>query len=709
MAEPESAAPIGSAEQASEEMAELYLLIRNANDAYFRRDHPILSDAEYDSSKRRLKALEDAFPKLKADDSPTGRVGARPSAGFAKATHLLPMLSLDNAFGEADVREFDARVRRFLGWGADDSLEYLAEPKIDGLSISLTYETGRLTRAATRGDGVTGEDVTRNVMTIGDVPRTLDGAPESLEVRGEVFMSHSDFADLNQKQEEGGAKPYMNPRNAAAGSLRQLDPEITRTRRLKFYSHGLGKVSDNLAATQSEVMDRLKSMGLPINDRASKCANVDQLMAFFDVLESERSRLPYDIDGAVYKVNNLALQARLGSSSTAPRWAISAKFPAETAWTTLRDIEIQVGRTGALSPVARLDPVNVGGVIVSNATLHNEDYIAGFGSDGSPIRGGRDLRVGDWVQIYRAGDVIPKVADVDIDRRPEDAVRFEFPNACPVCGSEAGREGNDAVRRCTGEFTCSAQRVERLKHFVSRNAFNIEGLGDKLIEQFHSEELVSEPGDIFKLRGRLEHGDERLAERHGWGERSASKLFDEIDAARKVSLDRVIFGLGIRHVGEGVSERLALQFGSWAEFARTVDGAGDRSGEVWSELVAIEGIGDRIAGSLVDAFQDERMWAAVDRLVAELDIQPAERPQTEDSPISGLTIVFTGTLEAMTRAEAKVRAEALGARISGSVSGKTDLVVAGPGSGSKGKKALALGVKVIDETEWLKLLGADES
>ena len=697
---------IETEDKARTELRELYDVIKRANEAYHGRDDPILEDIEYDRKKQRLRDLEAQHPHLKEAESPSDAVGAPPSEGFGKANHEVPMLSLDNAFTADDIREFDAKVRRFLGWGTEDLLEYDAEPKIDGLSISLTYREGVLDRATTRGDGTTGEVVTRNALTIPEIPQSLEGAPAFIEVRGEIYMGHREFALLNENQEAAGAKTYMNPRNAAAGSLRQLDPEITRTRKLEFIAHGLGRISEPLGETQSGVMARLSEFGLPTNPLTRTCNNINDMQKYFEEIEQRRSTLPYDIDGVVYKVSSVPLQLRLGSSSTAPRWAVSAKFPAETAWTTLQRIEIQVGRTGALSPVARLDPVTVGGVVVSNATLHNDDYIAGTGSDGQPVRDGKDLREGDWVKVYRAGDVIPKVADVDVSHRREGSVRFEFPSTCPVCGSDAPRTGTDAVRRCSGDLTCPAQQVERLKHFVSRNAFNIEGLGDKVIEQFHAEKLVSVPADLFRLRSRIGSGENRLETWHGWGVKSASKLFDEIESRRRIGLNRLIFGLGIRHVGEGVSERLALHFRSWSTFAETIGAASDRDGDAWSELVSVEGIGETIAESLVGAFEDRKVRDAIDLLVDELDVQDVERQQVSDSRISGVTIVFTGTLATMTRAEAKARAEALGARISGSVSARTGLVVAGEGSGSKGRKAQELGVRVVDEAEWLELLDA---
>ena len=694
-------------DEAKRRMEFLQDQLREADIAYHGGDQPIIDDAHYDQWKRELRQLEKNFPELAAEDSATGRVGAPPSEGFSKAEHASPMLSLDNAFGEEDVREFTARVRRFLGLESEAPLEFLAEPKIDGLSISLTYVNGVLQRATTRGDGTMGEVVTANVRTIAEIPEELNDAPDFIDVRGEIYMSHGDFIDLNKRQEAAGAKQYMNPRNAAAGSIRQLDPEITRKRRLQFFAHGLGRVSGELGDTQSGVMNRLGLMGLPINPLVQSCSGLAEMMSYFDDMEARRSNLPYDIDGVVFKVNQVPLQVRLGNSSTAPRWAVSAKFPAETAWTTLRQIDIQVGRTGALSPVARLDPVTVGGVVVSNATLHNEDYIAGRGSDGSPIRDGKDLRVGDWVKVYRAGDVIPKVSDLDLGRREADSSPFVFPTVCPVCGSDAVREPGDAVRRCIGEFNCPAQRVEKLKHLVSRNALNIEGLGDKLIEQFHNEGLIEEPADIFSLKDRIGSGENRLDAQHGWGERSATNLFAEIEQSREVGLDRLLYALGIRHVGEGVAERLAYYYGTWSAFSDAMESVAQNDESAWSDLVSIEGIGEKIAKSLAAAFSDDRIRNSIGRFADQLKIQPVERPQVSDNPIAGLTIVFTGTLAAMTRAEAKARAEAMGARISGSVSSKTNLVVAGPGSGSKSRKAHELGVRVVDEAGWLDLLGSD--
>ncbi len=688
-------------EAATAEVKRLTALIRKANDAYYRDDAPEISDAEYDAAKRRLTLLESLFPRLKQPDSPTGQVGAAPREGFAKVRHAERMLSLANAFDAEDVREFDQGIRNFLGLEAGDALDYTAEPKIDGLSLSLRYEQGRLVQAATRGDGEVGEDVTANARTIADIPQELQGAPKILEVRGEVYMSHADFAALNAAQKARGDKPFANPRNAAAGSLRQLDARITATRPLKFFAYAWGEISEPLANTQMQALNRLKDMGFSTNDLTRICADVDALLAHYATIEQSRASLGYDIDGVVYKVNDLALQARLGFRSTTPRWAIAHKFPAETAWTRLERIDIQVGRTGALSPVARLAPVTVGGVVVSNATLHNEDYIAGRDSTGAPIREGRDIREGDWVQVYRAGDVIPKIRDVDLSRRPADSQPYVFPEKCPECGSQTIREPGDSVRRCTGGLVCPAQVVEKLRHFVSRGAFDIDGLGARQVEAFYRRGWVKSPADIFTLEAR--HGAE-LARLDGWGEKSASKLFAAINARRRIALARLLFALGIRHVGEAAAGLLARNFSTWENLVQTLDAAAPQEGEAWENLLAIDGIGAVMATSLVTAFRGKAERAALDELVAQLDeIIPAEAPKN-DSPVAGKTVVFTGKLEQMSRAEAKARAEALGARVAGSVSKKTDILVAGPGAGSKAKKAAELGIKVLDEAAWLALI-----
>ena len=683
-------------------------MLAAANRAYHTEDAPDLSDAEYDQLKRRNAAIEARFPGLKRTDSPSDQVGGPLAEGFGKITHEVRMLSLGNAFDAADVAEFDARIRKYLGLAQDAALNYTAEPKIDGLSLSLRYEAGQLVYAATRGDGMIGENVTANARMIASIPHRLQGAPEVLEVRGEVYMSHDDFADLNARQEASGAKSFANPRNAAAGSLRQLDANITKSRPLEFFAYAWGALSAPLAPTQMGAIDRLAGLGFQTNPLTALCDGPDELISHYARIEEQRATLGYDIDGVVYKVDDLALQARLGFRSTTPRWAIAHKFAAELAWTRLEAIEIQVGRTGALSPVARLQPVTVGGVVVSNATLHNEDYIAGRDAKGAPIRDGKDIREGDWVQVYRAGDVIPKIADVDLSKRPDGAQRYAFPTSCPECQSDAAREEGDAVRHCTGGLICPAQAVEKLKHFVSRAAFDIEGLGAKQVEAFyHDDQLsVTEPADIFTLRDRDGRALTKLKNREGWGEKSAANLFDAIDEKRRISLNRVIFALGLRHVGESASNLLANHYTSWQAFESAMIDAGKKEGDAWEELIGIDGVGGVMAASVTDAFAQSQERAAIDRLIAQLDVQEMPKRDTSSSPVTGKTVVFTGTLEKMTRAEAKATAEALGARVSGSVSAKTDLLVAGPGAGSKAKKAADLGIETLDEDGWLDLIGA---
>ena len=692
-------------EAAKQELARLAERLHAANTAYHTDDAPEISDAEYDALKRRNAAIEARFPDLKRSDSPSDQVGAAPAEGFSKVTHAVAMLSLGNAFSDEDVTEFDGRVRKYLGIAADAPLAYTAEPKIDGLSLSLRYEQGQLVQAATRGDGAVGENVTANARTIADIPQTLNGAPDLLEVRGEVYMSHSDFEALNTRQADAGQKTFANPRNAAAGSLRQLDAAITRARPLRFFAYAWGALSDPLADTQHGAIARLATLGFQTNPLTALCESPEAMITHYRDIEAQRATLGYDIDGVVYKVNNLELQGRLGFRSTTPRWAIAHKFPAELAWTRLEAIDIQVGRTGALSPVARLAPVTVGGVVVSNATLHNEDYIAGRDNKGETIRDGKDIRVGDWVQVYRAGDVIPKVADVDLSRRPDDAQPYRMPERCPECDSLAIREPGDAVRRCTGGLICPAQAVEKLKHFVSRAAFDIEGLGAKQVEQFYSDGWIAEPADIFTLRDRYGSGLQQLKNREGWGDKSAANLFDAIDDKRRIGLARLIFGLGIRHVGEAAANLLAVHYGTWDAFS-TAMRAAEEGNPAWEDLLSIDGVGGVMARALATTFNQEAEIASIDRLAAHLDIEEAARPDTEGSPVAGKTVVFTGTLEKMTRAEAKARAEALGAKVSGSVSAKTDLLVAGPGAGSKAKKAADLGIETLDEDGWLDLIGA---
>jgi DNA ligase (NAD+) len=696
--------------EARAELARLAEAIAAANTAYHTLDAPEISDADYDALRRRHLAIETRFPDLKRGDSPSNQVGAAVAEGFGKVTHRVRMLSLENAFAPEEVAEFDDRVRKFLGH--QGALDYTAEPKIDGLSLSLRYEDGVLVQAATRGDGEMGENVTENARTIADIPRELTGVPEALpavlEVRGEVYMSHADFAALNDRQAAAGEKIFANPRNAAAGSLRQLDSRITASRPLRFFAYSWGEVSAPLARTQFAAIERLGALGFKTNPLTVLCDGPEALLAQYRLIEAQRATLGYDIDGVVYKVNDLALQARLGFRSATPRWAIAHKFPAELAWTELLGIDIQVGRTGALSPVARLKPVTVGGVVVSNATLHNEDYIAGRDSRGEVIRGGKDIRIGDWVQVYRAGDVIPKVADVDLGYRKEGSQPYVFPALCPECGSPAHREEGDSVRRCTGGLICPAQAVERLKHFVSRNAFDIEGLGAKQVEMFFKDESlpVKTPADIFTLAARdAANPLQKLKNRDGFGEVSAAKLFAAIEARRSIPLDRLIFSLGIRHIGETSSSLLARHYGTWDAFAHAIDASHNYVGPEWQELTAIDGIGEVSARALVDALHPANAERdEVNRLISYLTVLPVAAAAT-DSPVAGKTVVFTGTLEKMTRAEAKARAEALGAKVAGSVSAKTDLVIAGPGAGSKAKDAERLGVEIIDEDAWLRLIG----
>lgn len=690
--------------EAGAEVSALVAQIEAANHAYHTLDAPEISDADYDALKRRLAALEARFPDLARADSPTTKIGAAVAEGFAKVAHEIRMLSLENAFLDADVADFDGRMRSYLGLGPEVALPCTAEPKIDGLSLSLRYENGLLVQAATRGDGALGENVTENARTIADIPQHLTGAPAVLEVRGEVYMSHADFAALNARQAERGEKSFANPRNAAAGSLRQLDARITASRPLKFFAYSWGVLSEPLSDTQFGAIERLKALGFQTNPLTRLCANTAEMLAQYRAIEAQRATLGYDIDGVVYKLNDLALQARLGFRATTPRWAIAHKFPAELAWTRLEKIEIQVGRTGALSPVARLAPVTVGGVVVSNATLHNEDYIAGLSSKGEVIRDGKDIREGDWVQVYRAGDVIPKVADVDLLRRDPASQPFVFPHLCPECGSEALREEGDAVRRCTGGLICPAQAVEKLKHFVSRAAFDIEGLGAKQVEAFYKDGWVREPAEIFTLQARFGTGLQQLKNREGWGEKSAQNLFQAIEAKRKIPLARLIFALGIRHVGESSATLLATHYLTWDRFEAAMRAAVPESAD-WQELLSIDGVGETLAASVTAAFHPGAERGAIERLVAHLTVEPAT-PRATDSPVAGLTVVFTGTLERMTRAEAKARAEALGAKVAGSVSARTDILVAGPGAGSKATKAADLGVRVIDEEAWLRLIGA---
>ncbi|MES2602892.1 MAG: NAD-dependent DNA ligase LigA [Pseudomonadota bacterium] len=698
--------------QAKVELVRLALEIDRHNERYYQNDAPTVSDADYDALRQRSDAIEARFPGLVTRDSPSQKVGAAPSGRFAKVPHAVPMLSLGNAFSDEDVTDFVDRVRRFLKLGEDDIPAIVAEPKIDGLSLSLRYEDGELVRGATRGDGFTGEDVTANVRTMSDIPHKLKGRniPAVCEIRGEVYMLKKDFLALNKRQAEAEDTVFANPRNSAAGSLRQKDASITASRPLKFFAYAWGEMSEMPAKTQFKMIEWIGKAGFATNPLITLCEDVEGLLKFYRKIETKRASLGYDIDGVVYKVDRLDWQERLGFITRTPRWAIAHKFAAEQATTVLNDIEIQVGRTGALTPVAKLAAVTVGGVSVQNATLHNEDYIKGIGNDGQPIRDGVDIRIGDTVVIQRAGDVIPQIVSVVLDKRPKDAKPYKFPTVCPACGSHAVREIDpktekaDSVRRCTNSLACPAQAKERLKHFVARNAFDIDGLGDKQIEEFFADGLVMSPVDIFTLQKRDARSQKKLADREGFGATSVRNLFAAIDARRTIALHRLIFGLGIRHVGEGNAKLLARHYGTVEVFRAAMIAAGEGpQSEAYQDLNAIEGVGAVVANALVEFFAEPHSVKAVDDLLGEIAVQPAEKAKT-DSPIAGKIVVFTGSLEKFTRDEAKATAERLGAKASGSVSKKTDYVVAGPGAGSKLAEANKLGVKVLTEDEWLALV-----
>ena len=690
--------------QAKRELVRLAVLLSKANIEYHGKDAPEIDDATFDDLKKRNYDIETRFPTLKRLDSPSDQVGAEPRDGFGKIRHSHRMLSLGNAFNDSDVEDFIVRLKKFLNIAPNQKLVMTAEPKIDGLSLAVRYEYGQLVYAVTRGDGDVGEDVTFNAKTITNIPQILIDAPEILEVRGEVYMSHEAFSTLNVAQEIANQKPFSNPRNAAAGSLRQLDPEITRARPLLFFAYAWGELSTALGTTQTEAVQQLERLGFSTNPLFVQCANTEELLAHYRKIELDRSDLGYDIDGMVYKVDDLSLQLRLGFRSTTPRWAIAHKFPAELAWTEILDVDIQVGRTGALSPVARLRPVTVGGVVVSNATLHNEDYIAGLDGKGSKIRGGKDIRIGDWVQVYRAGDVIPKIADVDLSRRKSDSKPFDFSSKLKLEGIEGRREVGDAVWRYSGSELLPDLAIEALRHFVSRQAFDIEGLGSKQIEQFYHRGWISTPVEIFTLKQRFGQGQlQQLSSLDGWGKKSAEKLFDSIDKKRQITLHRLIFALGIRHVGEGAAKLLAARFVSWPEFEAAMCSAMPDS-ESWAELVNIDGIGAVMAGSVVKLFHNPTGLLEVQKLLLQLNVIPAAQMDTSSSPVVGKTVVFTGALEKMTRAEAKAKAETLGAKVSGSVSAKTDILVAGTGAGSKAKKAAELGISTLDEDGWISLI-----
>lgn len=692
-----------TADEAVAEHRQLAEEIAEHDRRYYQDDAPSVSDAEYDALRARILEIEDEHPELATAESPTQTVGVSPSEKFAKVVHRVPMLSLGNVFDEEETGDFLDRVRRFLRLGADDPLEITAEPKIDGLGISLRYEDGKLATAATRGDGAVGENVTANVLTIKSIPNEVRAKdfPEVFEVRGEIFMGRDDFLALNVRQQETGGKVFANPRNSAAGSLRQLDPSITRSRPLQFFAYTWGQVATLPADTQFGVLEAFKRWGFPVNPLTTLCRSLAEMLAFHADVETRRATLGYDIDGVVYKVNSLALQERLGFVSRTPRWAVAHKFPAQQATTILRGIEIQVGRTGALTPVAKLEPVTVGGVVVQNATLHNEDEIAR-----------KDIRIGDWVILQRAGDVIPQILGQIPEKRPADAKPFVFPEICPVCGSHAVREINektgklDAVRRCTGGLICAAQIVERLRHFVSRNAFDIEGLGAKQVEAFFAEGRIKTPADIFTLaeRDKAPGNLTPLRAKEGWGSKSAENLFAAIEDRRRIGLDRFIFALGIRHIGEVTAKVLARSYATVEAFRDAMIAAADKEGDAYRDLDEIDGIGETAADALADFFAEQHNVDAVDALLRQIDVQPFKRADTSGSVVAGKTVVFTGTLEKLTRQEAKAMAERLGAKVAGSVSKKTDYVVAGPGAGSKLKNATELGVNVLTEDEWLDLV-----
>ncbi len=677
---------------AASELAHLAREIAHHDRLYHQQDAPEVSDADYDALRRRNAEIEARFPHLIRPNSPSNRVGSAPESGFAKLRHRVPMLSLDNAMNEEEFTEFCARARRFLGLPAGAELEFVAEPKIDGLSINLTYEHGSFVHGATRGDGTIGEDVTANLRTMKSVPTKLHGkAPALIEIRGEVFMTKADFLAMNDAQAKAGQKAFANPRNAAAGSLRQLDPKITAGRPLSLFAYAMGEASEPVAATHWEYLERLRHWGFDVNPLSDRVPDEAAAAAFQAKMTAERSGLGYDIDGVVYKINDLALQRRLGFVGRAPRWAIAWKFPAEQAMTVLLDIRIQVGRTGALTPVARLEPVNVGGVLVQNASLHNEDEIAR-----------KDVRIGDTVVLQRAGDVIPQIVSVVLERRPRDSKPYVYPEKCPVCGSHAVRPPGEVVRRCTGGLICGAQRVERLIHFVSRPAFDIDGLGEKTIQEFYDEGWLHSPADLFHLPKR----EADIAEREGWGKVSARNLSRAIEARRRIPLERFIYALGIRRIGEANARLLARHYGSFANWRTQMLAATVVGSEAREELGSIVGIGPSIAEELADFFGEPRNVATLDELVEALDtVEDAARVADADSAIAGKTVVFTGTLETMTRPEAKARAEALGAKVTDSVSKKTDLVVVGADAGSKARKATELGVRTITEQEWRELAG----
>jgi len=682
-------------EEAKKRLAQLALEIKAADALYYQDDNPALTDAEYDALRQENAEIESRFPHLIRPDSPSKSVGAKPSGKFGKITHRVPMLSLDNAFTDTDVAEFVARVKRFLNLADDSILAFTSEPKIDGLSASLRYEHGKLIYGATRGDGQTGEDVTANLATLSTVPKALKGEdwPDVLEIRGEVYIAHADFDAMNEEQIRLGSSPYKNPRNAAAGSLRQIDPNVTARRPLALFAYSWGEVSAPIADTQFEAVHKLQEWGFQINPDMKRHESAKDMIENYHAIEAKRSELGYDIDGVVYKVDDLALHDRLGFVSRAPRWAIAHKFPAEKAITKLEAIDVQVGRTGALTPVARLTPITVGGVVVSNATLHNEDEIARLG-----------VKAGDTVEIQRAGDVIPQILRVVEDGGGE---AFELPRQCPVCEADAIRDIDeksgrvDVVRRCTNGLGCPAQAIEGLKHFVSRRAYDIDGMGAKQIEAFYEKGLVTEPGDIFSLEAR--NADIKLETWEGWGETSAQNLFAAINARREIDFNRFLYALGIRHIGQGNANLIARHYLSWQAFWEDIQKMDNAESPAFQELLSIDGVGEAAANTLVGFLRSDRNQDILGRLLGHVRVIDAEAPSA-DSPVAGKTVVFTGKLERFSRDEAKAKAQSLGAKVSGSVSAKTDILVAGPGAGSKLKKAGELGIQTLTEDEWLSLI-----
>jgi DNA ligase (NAD+) len=685
-------------QQAKSELARLAKEIAHHDALYYQKASPEISDGDYDALRICNTAIETAFPALRRSDSPSLRVGAAPATGFSKVTHSRPMLSLANAFDDADVGEFLLRINRFLGLPANTPVEIVGEPKIDGVSASLRYESGAFVQGATRGDGTVGEDITTNLETIHDLPKSLKGSvPNKIEIRGEVYITKPDFLSLNNRQEAAGEKTFANPRNSAAGSLRQIDPTVTASRPLRFFAYTWAEVNETSSrnpdatgwTTHWEFLQTIQNWGFQVNPLARLCHSLEEILALYATIAEQRAALPYDIDGVVYKINRVDLQERLGMVSRAPRWAIAHKFPAEQAQTILKDISIQVGRTGALTPVAELEPVTVGGVVVSRATLHNEDEL-----------GRKDIRIGDHVVVQRAGDVIPQVVSVLTDRRQKNSKPYVFPDHCPECGSLALREEGEVVRRCTGGLICPAQAVERLKHFVSRNAFDIDGLGGKHIETFWNEKLISTPADIF----RLSEKQEAFNEREGWGEKSATNLLASIESRRSIQLDRLIYSLGIRQVGQATARLLARNYGSLATWRKAMDEAQNHESLAYEDLVNIDGIGPLVAEDIIAFCSEPHNREVLDDLERVLNVEQVTEISTVDSPVTGKTVVFTGTLDTMTRSEAKARAEALGAKVAGTVSKKTDYVVAGADAGSKAQRAEELGVTVLEESEWRELI-----